>query len=281
MPAAEGRHAGLAEAGGCLRGGVGLQEGQGDLGAEPREDLLGTGPMSVQQGAELVAGGGLGLDVVLAQPHQGLELAGGGVQGIQSAQPVAVGAQVVGQLVAVTGVGLGTGRAPAGPGSVERGGVDRHHGVAGGQQPVNDQPTGLLDRYGQLVGLAVAGQPRERVGQSGLGVGRCPVVNHGAGVVDNGHVVGGAGPVPANKHRSALLLAVSLLLVAEASPGRRCLIDGPRWGDVLKPVMGSARPGRQNSNWPSSGGKTAGPSPDPRHGHDPTHVRIARRILHQ
>jgi hypothetical protein len=281
MSAAEGRHAGLAEAGGCLWGGVGLQEGQGDLGAEPREDLPGAGPMSLQQGAELVAGGGLGLYVVFAQPDQGLELAGGGVQGSQSAQPVAVGAQVVGQLVAVAGVGLGPGRAPAGPGGVERGGVDRHDRMAGGQQPVDDQPAGLLDRYGQLVGLAVAGQPRERVGQSGLGVGWCPVVDHGAGVVDDGHIVGGAGPVPANKHRSALLLAVSLLLVAEASPGRRCLIDGPRWGDVLKPVMGSARPGAAELKLAIVGGKTAGPSPDPRHEHDPTPVRIARRILHQ
>jgi hypothetical protein len=87
--------------------------------------------------------------------------------------------------------------------------------MAGGQQPVNDQPAGLLDRHGQLVRLAMAGQPRERVGQSGLGVGRCPVVNHGTGIVDDGHVVGGAGPVPANKHRSALLLVVNPLLVEE------------------------------------------------------------------
>lgn len=66
MPAAEGRQAGLAEPGGCLGGGVGLQEGQGDRGAEPGEDLLGAGPVGVQQGAELVAGRDLGLDVVLA-----------------------------------------------------------------------------------------------------------------------------------------------------------------------------------------------------------------------
>jgi hypothetical protein len=174
--------------------------------------------VGLQQRTELVAGGGLGLDVVLAQPHQGLELAGGFVRGLQPPQPVAVGAQVVDQLVAVTRVGLGPGGAPAGPGSVEGAGVDRHDRVAGGQQPVDDQPAGLLDRHRQLVGLAVAGQPREGVGQSCLGVGRCPAVDHGAGIIEDGHVVGGAGPVPANKHRSALLLAVSLLLVAEASP---------------------------------------------------------------
>jgi hypothetical protein len=218
VPTAEGRQASLAEPCGCLRRRVGLEEGQGDLRGQPGEDRLGAGPVVVQQSTELVTGGSLGLDVVLAQPYQGLEFAGGIVQGIKSPQPVAVGAQVVGQLVAVARIGLGARRAPAGPGSVERAGVDRHHGVAGGQQPLHDQPAGLLDRYGQLVGLAMAGQPRERVGQSGLGVGRCPVVDHGAGIVNDGHVVGGAGPVPANEHRSALLLAVSLLLVGGASP---------------------------------------------------------------
>jgi hypothetical protein len=202
MPAAEGRQADLAEPGGCLRRRIGLQEGQGDLGGQSGEDLLGAGPVSIQQGAELVAGGGLGLDVVLAQPDQGLQLAGGIVQGIESAQPVAVGAQVVGQLVAVARVGLGPCRAPAGSGSMERAGMDRHHRVAGGQEPVDDQPAGLLDRHRQLVGLAVAGQPDGCVGQSSLGVRRCPLVDHGAGIVEDGHVMGGAGPVPANKHRS-------------------------------------------------------------------------------
>jgi hypothetical protein len=149
--------------------------------------------VGLQQRAELVAGRDLGLDVVLAQPHQGLELAGGVVQRLQSPQPVAVGAQVLGQLVAVTRIGLGTGGAPAGPG-----GVDRHDRVAGSQQPIHDQPAGLLDRHWQLLGPAPASQPDHRFAEACLGVWRCPVVGHGAGVVDHGDVMGGTGPVPAD-----------------------------------------------------------------------------------
>jgi hypothetical protein len=67
--------------------------------------------VGVQQGAELVAGRDLGLDVVLAEPHQGLEFAGGILQRLQPPQSMAVGAQVVGQPVAVARSDL----APAAP----------------------------------------------------------------------------------------------------------------------------------------------------------------------
>jgi hypothetical protein len=78
---AEGSQAGLAEPGRRLRGRVGIQERQSDLGAEPGEDLLGAGPVGVQQGAELVAGRGLGCQVIVTQPRQRLQLAGGGSSG--------------------------------------------------------------------------------------------------------------------------------------------------------------------------------------------------------
>jgi hypothetical protein len=89
--------------------------------------------VGLQQGAELVGGSGLGLQVVGAQARDGLQVTGGGIGGLQAAQPVAIGAQGVGQLEAVTGVGLGLGRSPAGSGGVEAVGVDRDHGVPGGQ----------------------------------------------------------------------------------------------------------------------------------------------------
>jgi hypothetical protein len=92
VPAAEGRQPCLAQPDGCLWGRVGLQERQGDLRGEPGEDRLGTRPVCVQQRTELVAGRDLGLDMVLAQPHQGLKLPGGIVQRLQPPQPVAVGA---------------------------------------------------------------------------------------------------------------------------------------------------------------------------------------------
>jgi transposase len=60
VPAAEGRQPCLAQPGGCLWGRVGLQERQGDLRGQPGEDCLGTRPVCLQQGAELVAGRDLG-----------------------------------------------------------------------------------------------------------------------------------------------------------------------------------------------------------------------------
>jgi len=83
---------------------------------------------------------------------------GGGIGGLQAAQPVAVGAQVVGQLEAVAGVGFGLGRPPAGSGGVEAVGVDRDHGVAGGEQSVDHDPAGGLDGHRQVLGSAVAGR---------------------------------------------------------------------------------------------------------------------------
>jgi hypothetical protein len=76
VAAAERGQPGLGELGGGLWGRELGQERQSDLGGEPTEDVLGAGPVGVQQRAELVAGGGLGRDVVVAQPHQGLQLAG-------------------------------------------------------------------------------------------------------------------------------------------------------------------------------------------------------------
>jgi hypothetical protein len=106
VAAAEAGHAGLAKPGGGLWGGVVDQEGQRDRRGEPVEHGLGSGPVRVQEGAELVAGRGAGTQVVLAQPHQSLQLLQARVGWAQPAQPVPVGAQVVGELVAVAGIGL-------------------------------------------------------------------------------------------------------------------------------------------------------------------------------
>jgi hypothetical protein len=137
---------------GGLRGGIVGQEGQGDLGGEPEEQLVGGGPVAVQQCAELVAGGGLGRDVVVAGSHQGLQLAGDGSYRLEPAQTMAVGAQVVGQLVAVTGIRLGSCGTPAWPGGVEGAWVDWNDGVAGGQQPVDHHAIAAFDRHRQVGG---------------------------------------------------------------------------------------------------------------------------------
>jgi hypothetical protein len=108
--------------------------------------------------------------MIVTQPRQRLQLPGGGIQGPQPAQPVPIGAQVVGELEAVAGIGLGCGCTPAGPGGVEGVGVDGNDGVASGQQPVHDQAVGPLDRHQQLLRWPVAGQTGKRSVQAHLGV---------------------------------------------------------------------------------------------------------------
>jgi hypothetical protein len=103
--------------------------------------------MDVQQRPQLVAGGGASADVVLTQPDQGLQRPQPWIEGLEPAQPVPVGAQVVRQLVAVTRIGLGAGSAPAGPGGVESGRMHRDDGMAGGQQPVHHQPGRPFDDH--------------------------------------------------------------------------------------------------------------------------------------
>jgi hypothetical protein len=72
VAAAERGRLGLVELGDGRRGGELGQEGQGDLGGQPEEQLLGAGPVSVQERAELVTGRGLGGNMVIAQPDQRL-----------------------------------------------------------------------------------------------------------------------------------------------------------------------------------------------------------------
>ena len=62
--------------------------------------------MRLEQGAELVAGRGAGPHMVLTQPHQSLQLLEACVGWVQPAQPMPVGTQIVGELVAVAGIGL-------------------------------------------------------------------------------------------------------------------------------------------------------------------------------
>jgi hypothetical protein len=116
VAAQEGGQAALAQPLGGLRGPIALQEVQRDVAVQAGNGGLGARPVGLEQGAELVGGGGLGLQVVRAQARDGLQVQGGGIGGLPAAQPVAVGAQVLGQLEAVAGVGGGLGRAPAGSG---------------------------------------------------------------------------------------------------------------------------------------------------------------------
>jgi hypothetical protein len=158
----------------------------------------GPGPVVAEHRPQLVGGGGAGADLVLAEPDQGLQLAQAGVGGFEPAQPVPVGAQVIGELVAVAGIGLRAGCSPPGPCGEERGRVHRDDRVPGGEQPVDDQAAGLLDDHRQVTGVAVAAQPCQRHLPAGLAMGKRPPVQHGTSVIQHRDIVSLAGPVPAD-----------------------------------------------------------------------------------
>jgi hypothetical protein len=143
--------------------------------------------------------------MILTQPDQGLQLPQPWVQGLEPAQPVPVGAQVVSQLVAVTRVGLGTGSAPAGPGGMKGGGMHRDVGMAGGQESVHHQPGRPSNDHRHLGRLAMAGKSRQRLGKRLLGMPQRPALHHPALVIQHRHVVAGAGPIPPDKLHAGLL----------------------------------------------------------------------------
>jgi hypothetical protein len=184
--------------------------------------------------------------VILAQPHQALELLEARVGAIQPAQPVPIGAQIVGQLVAVASVGLGPGGTPARTRRPERGRVHRHHRVPSGHQAVDNQPAGALDDDRQRGRLAKPSQAVQRRSKILLGVPQRPAVNHRAGVIQHGHVMGGARPVPADEHLASLWSVAWLHRLIEALVAGSSLL-GPRRGGSLTPVCrASVRQGRQN-----------------------------------
>jgi hypothetical protein len=162
----------------------------------------------LEQGAELIAGRGAGPHMVLTQPHQSLELLEAHLGWVQPAQPMPVGPQVVGQLVAVAGIGLGPRRAPPRAGGPERGGVHRHDWVTGGEQALHDQPIGALDDDRQRGRFRQACQSLQRPHQVLLGVPQRPTVDHDAGVVQHRHSMAGARPVPAHEHLASLMESV-------------------------------------------------------------------------
>lgn len=61
---------------------------------------------------ELVDGRGSGADLVVAQTDESLKLTQPGLDRVEAAKAMPIGAQVVGQLVTIAGVGLRARRAP-------------------------------------------------------------------------------------------------------------------------------------------------------------------------
>jgi hypothetical protein len=109
------------------------------------EDPAGAGPEGVELRSELVGERDLLLDQVLARPGQRPERFRLVAVGLEQPQPVHVRAGELGQDVGVEAVRLATGAvAVAGRGQLV--GMDGNDGDAGVEEPVDDEPVGLLDR---------------------------------------------------------------------------------------------------------------------------------------
>ena len=178
--------------------------------------------------------------MILTQPDQGLQLPQPWIQRRQSAQPVPVGAQGVRQLVAVTRIGLGTGSAPARPGSMKGGGMHRDHGMAGGHQPVHHQPGRPFNDHRHLGRLAMAGTSRQRLGKRLLGVPQRPALQDPAwssSTVTSWLVL-------AHSHPTNFTLASSEEPIVDSTvsrPAAGVSLFGPRSGMSLTPVTGPRR----------------------------------------
>jgi hypothetical protein len=82
--------------------------------------------------------------------------------------------------------------------------VHGHNRVPSGHQAVDDQPAGALNDDRERGGLADASEAVQRRCQILLGMPERPAVNHRAGVVQHGHIMCGARPVPADEHLVSL-----------------------------------------------------------------------------
>jgi hypothetical protein len=220
----KGLHPVFAEAGGAVRGGIALHEGERDGAVDVGEGCRGAGPEAVQQAAQAVGQADALGDQIVATADQGaqrLDLVGAGRQGPEA---VAVGAQDVGEHEGVAGIALAAGGAVAWPAGPDDVGVDRHDRMAGLEQGVDDQPARALDGDGNGAGRCQLGQPLAQVCQTG-GIVRDPQAEHdGSGAVDDADGMAGAAPIQSPEIRHGQVLRGCATL---PSVGRNCgsLID--------------------------------------------------------
>ena len=120
--------------------------------------------------------------------------------------------------------------------------MHRDHRVARLEQAINDQPAGPFNDHRQIVGIAVATQPVNCCRPPGFGMRQSPPVQHRPGVIEHGHIVSLARPVPAHVLHPGLLVE-SVLHSTVSRPFAGSSLFGPRSGMSLTPVRGLGVPG--------------------------------------
>ncbi len=135
-----------AETPGVGRAGAALQESERDRGVDVGEDER-PGPEGLQLGAQLVGELHPHPDQVLAGAGQRLQRLGLVAVGHERPEAVGVGARQLGQDVGVEAIGLAVGDGEARPRGLDLVGVDRQDLDPGGEQPLDQDPVGPLDRH--------------------------------------------------------------------------------------------------------------------------------------
>src|SRR5262249_20693434 len=89
---------------------------------------------------------------------------------------------------------------PARSRGVEGVGMDRHHLVAGLEQPVDEQPIGAFDHDRQAARLSELAQPLKRASDPALAVREAEPLDHSAALVDHAELVRPARPIDPDEH---------------------------------------------------------------------------------
>ncbi len=207
------------EAGGGLGRRIPLDEGERDGAGHVGEDRRRPGPEAVQERGQLIGRGDARGDQLVAPAHQAAQGLDGVGLGPERAQPVALGAQDVGEDAGVARIALGRDGAVARPARLHQVGVDRDDHEAGPHQGVDQQARGALDGDPRLAGLAVPGEALEQRSEAlAVVVGPEPVQHRPLGV-EHAHGVRAPAPVHADEHAHGLIPPRWRMVPAAGSPG--------------------------------------------------------------
>ncbi len=259
--AQEPAKAGLGEPGGPLGRGEAAKEGQRDRAVDLGEQAGRAGEGDLQVGAQLVGQGDAVVDQLLAGAADRPQPGGLRAVGAQRVQPVAVGAQHVGQQVGVEAVVLVAGRPVPSPQVLDLAAWDHDHLEPGVQQGLDDRAVGPLDRHPADLQL---GQASGQAAQVLAGVGH---LETGADLpvgVQHAHHVQARGPVqPGQPGWCGSIHADPFRCGGSGRgrlhppvPGRRGRRLTDRRLRARGPVAAQGVPGRRaslNSSWPSQG----------------------------
>ena len=248
----------FAQARGTVGSGVAGEKGEGDGRGDVGEDRGRPGPEALQQRAQLIREGDALGHEVLAAAHEGAQ--GARVVGgrVQRPEPMAIGAQHVGEDKGVARVTLAAGGRVARPTRLERVRVDGHHLESGVDERVDEQTGGAFEGHADGPAPTEAAQSAEKGREALTGVRHGTLPVKVATGIEDADRMGLTGPVDADEESHCVVSGDGETLHGERSC--RSLTD---WrsglaGHVARhPVAGRGLSvfcsGERVSFWPSHG----------------------------